>query len=59
MTSVEQAILAKLAEYGVALDAPDDELRRAFAGTVAPNRCFYIAKLMQARAEMLGYEQVY
>ncbi len=53
-TSIEQTILAKLAEYGVSLDASDDDLHSVFANTVAPTKCFRIAKELQARTAMIG-----
>ena len=40
---MEGQVRAKLAEYGLTPDSPDEELREAFALCVAPNKCLEIA----------------
>ena len=45
----EEAIIAKLADMGIPLDSPDEELRRAFRDVVAPTKCFRLACEMRDR----------
>ena len=47
MTQKPQAVLSKLAEYGLDLTATDDEMWQAFARCVNPQACMKAAKAMQ------------
>ncbi len=53
---LEEALLRMLEEYGISLDAPETELRRAFVGTAQPKSWLRMAKALQVNRKQEGQQ---